>query len=42
VGESLSGLLELGLDGIVINLPANGHDPEIVALAGQVLSKVVG
>jgi F420-dependent oxidoreductase-like protein len=41
VGESLAGLLELGLDGLVINLPANGHDPEIVALAGQVLSKVV-
>jgi F420-dependent oxidoreductase-like protein len=41
VGEKLQGLLDAGLDGIVVNLPANGHDPEIVTLAGQVISKLV-
>jgi len=41
VGEWLGELLDLGLDGIVVNLPANGHDPEVVALAGQVVSKLV-
>jgi len=41
VGEWLGELLDLGLDGIVVNLPANGHDPEIVALAGQVISKLL-
>jgi F420-dependent oxidoreductase-like protein len=30
--------LDLGIDGVTINMPANGHDPEIVALAGETLS----
>jgi F420-dependent oxidoreductase-like protein len=41
VAEQLDHLLGLGLDGIVLNLPANGHDPEIVALAGSLVSKAV-
>ncbi len=35
-------LMGRGLDGVVFNLPANGHDPEIVALAGETLRKAVG
>jgi F420-dependent oxidoreductase-like protein len=31
-----------GLDGIIVNLPANGHDPEMVGLAGETLSKAIG
>ncbi|MEM9033027.1 MAG: LLM class F420-dependent oxidoreductase [Actinomycetota bacterium] len=31
-----------GIGGLTINMPANGHDPEIVALAGQTLAPVVG
>jgi F420-dependent oxidoreductase-like protein len=42
VGEQLTALLGLGLDGITVNLPVNGHDPEIVALAGEIITKVVG
>ncbi len=34
-------LLARGLDGIVVNLPANGHDLEAVALAGEVLRKAL-
>ena len=35
-------LIGQGLDGIVVNLPANGHDPERVALAGETLAKAIG
>lgn len=35
-------LLGAGLDGVVFNMPANGHDPEIVALAGETLKKALG
>jgi F420-dependent oxidoreductase-like protein len=38
IGTQLEALLKLGLDGIVVNLPANGHDPEMVALAGQLIT----
>jgi alkanesulfonate monooxygenase SsuD/methylene tetrahydromethanopterin reductase-like flavin-dependent oxidoreductase (luciferase family) len=30
VGEQVQALLGQGLDGICMNLPANGHDPEAV------------
>jgi F420-dependent oxidoreductase-like protein len=42
VGEKLSAVLELGVDGFTCNLPANGHDPENVELLGQTASKVLG
>ena len=31
-----------GLDGIVVNLPANGHDPDAVWLAAETLSAALG
>ncbi len=34
-------LLGAGLDGVVFNMPANGHDPEIVSLAGETLTKAL-
>ncbi len=34
-------LMGRGLDGVVFNLPANGHDPEIVALAGETLRRAI-
>jgi F420-dependent oxidoreductase-like protein len=40
VGEQLGDLLALGLDGLTISLPANGHDPEMVALLGETASKL--
>jgi F420-dependent oxidoreductase-like protein len=35
-------VLDAGLDGLVVNLPADGHDLERVALAGETLRKVLG
>ena len=35
-------VVEPGLDGLVVNLPANGHELEAVALAGQTLGKALG
>jgi F420-dependent oxidoreductase-like protein len=34
-------VVEVGLDGLVVNLPATGHDPGAIALAGQVLGKAL-
>lgn len=41
VGEQLSSLLDLGIDGFTCNLPANGHEVDPVSLLGGVLSRVV-
>ena len=41
-GEQVRGLMDLGLDGITANLPANGHDPEAVARTMEVLKAAVG
>jgi alkanesulfonate monooxygenase SsuD/methylene tetrahydromethanopterin reductase-like flavin-dependent oxidoreductase (luciferase family) len=35
-------LLGAGLDGLIVNLPADGHDPEAIALAGETLRKALG
>lgn len=35
-------VVEPGLDGLVVNLPANGHELDAIALAGQVLDKALG
>jgi F420-dependent oxidoreductase-like protein len=37
VGEQIRGLIELGLDGVIVNLPGDSHDPERLAEAGAVL-----
>jgi F420-dependent oxidoreductase-like protein len=41
VGEQVRALLDTGLDGIVFNLPADGHDLASVRLAGETLTGVV-
>ncbi len=41
VGERISALLALGMDGVTYNMVADGHDPEAVAFAGEVVSKAV-
>ncbi|MCU1358194.1 MAG: class F420-dependent oxidoreductase [Acidimicrobiales bacterium] len=41
VGERLAADLECGVDGFTINLPANGHIPERVALLGETAAKVI-
>ncbi|MEM9711037.1 MAG: LLM class F420-dependent oxidoreductase [Actinomycetota bacterium] len=34
--------IDVGVDGVTINLTADGHDPETVALAGEALAPLVG
>jgi alkanesulfonate monooxygenase SsuD/methylene tetrahydromethanopterin reductase-like flavin-dependent oxidoreductase (luciferase family) len=41
VGEQLSAVLALGVDGLTCNLPANGYDPANVELLGETLTKVI-
>jgi F420-dependent oxidoreductase-like protein len=41
VGEQVQHLLALGLDGVVVNMPADGHDLEAVAFAGEALGKAL-
>jgi F420-dependent oxidoreductase-like protein len=41
VGEHVQKLIAMGLDGVCINMPANGWDPEAVAMTGEVLTKAL-
>jgi F420-dependent oxidoreductase-like protein len=38
IGEHIARLRDLGLDGVTVNMPADGHDPEAVAAAGRALT----
>jgi len=42
VGERLSAIMAMGVDGLTINLPANGHKTERIALLGEVAGAAVG
>ena len=35
-------LIDAGLDGVTLNLVANGHDPDMVMLAGESATKAMG
>lgn len=41
VVEQVQALMAVGLDGLVVNMPADAHDPASVALAGQTLTKAL-
>ncbi|MEQ1703924.1 MAG: LLM class F420-dependent oxidoreductase, partial [Ilumatobacteraceae bacterium] len=41
VGEKLVATMNTGIDGMTINLAANGHNPDRIALLGQVASKAI-
>ena len=42
VGELVARkVVDVGLDGLVVNLPANGHELEAIALAGETLGKAL-
>jgi alkanesulfonate monooxygenase SsuD/methylene tetrahydromethanopterin reductase-like flavin-dependent oxidoreductase (luciferase family) len=41
VGERVQSIVALGLDGVCVNMVADGHDPEAVAFAGEVLTKAL-
>ncbi len=36
VGEQLQAVMDTGIDGLTINLPGNGHNPDRIALLGEV------
>lgn len=42
VGERLQAAMDSGIDGLTINLPANGHKPDRIGLLGEVGLAVVG
>jgi F420-dependent oxidoreductase-like protein len=41
VGEILSDAVAMGLDGLTVDLPVNGHDPERIALLGEISNKIL-
>ncbi|MFW2336431.1 MAG: LLM class F420-dependent oxidoreductase, partial [Ilumatobacter sp.] len=42
VGEELQTLMATGLDGLTINLPANGHLTDRIRLLGEVANAAIG
>ncbi|MEO6125335.1 MAG: LLM class F420-dependent oxidoreductase [Ilumatobacteraceae bacterium] len=42
VGAAIREMADTGIDGVTLNLCANAHDPEMIALAGQVTSAALG
>jgi F420-dependent oxidoreductase-like protein len=42
VGEQIADAVALGLDGITVDLPVNGHNPERIALLGEIALKALG
>jgi alkanesulfonate monooxygenase SsuD/methylene tetrahydromethanopterin reductase-like flavin-dependent oxidoreductase (luciferase family) len=41
-GEMKAAILGKGIDGLTFNMPMNGHIPEVVEMAGEALSPLVG
>ena len=42
VGERIAEAVDMGIDGITVDLPVNGHDPERIELLGQIALKALG
>lgn len=41
IGEAIQELVDAGIDGVTLNLVANAHDPELIALAGETIGAVI-
>jgi alkanesulfonate monooxygenase SsuD/methylene tetrahydromethanopterin reductase-like flavin-dependent oxidoreductase (luciferase family) len=41
VGEQIAEAMRFGIDGVALNLPASGHDPERIGLLGEIAQKVI-
>jgi alkanesulfonate monooxygenase SsuD/methylene tetrahydromethanopterin reductase-like flavin-dependent oxidoreductase (luciferase family) len=41
-GEEMQKLIDAGIDGVTLNLVPNGHDPEMVMLAGESATRAMG
>jgi F420-dependent oxidoreductase-like protein len=42
VGEKIAEAMRHGIDGVALNMPANGHNPARIALLGEIAQKVIG
>ncbi len=42
VGEILQDAVAMGLDGITVDLPVNGHNTDRIALLGEIANKILG
>ncbi len=42
VGERIAEAVGMGLDGVTVDLPVNGHNPERIALLGEIALKALG
>jgi F420-dependent oxidoreductase-like protein len=42
VGEQIAEAVAMGLDGVTVDLPVNGHNPERIELLGQIALKALG
>ena len=42
VGEKIAEAVAMGLDGVTVDLPVNGHNPERIELLGQIALKALG
>ena len=42
MGERIAEAVGMGLDGITVDLPVNGHDAERVALLAEIARKALG
>ena len=42
VGERIAEAVSMGLDGVTVDLPVNGHNPERVELLGEIALKALG
>jgi alkanesulfonate monooxygenase SsuD/methylene tetrahydromethanopterin reductase-like flavin-dependent oxidoreductase (luciferase family) len=41
VGEILQNAVAAGLDGLTVDLPVNGHNPERIELLGEIANKIL-
>jgi F420-dependent oxidoreductase-like protein len=41
IGEAIQELVDAGIDGVTLNLAANAHDPELIALAGETVGAII-
>jgi F420-dependent oxidoreductase-like protein len=41
IGEAIQELVDVGIDGVTLNLAANAHDPELIALAGETVGSII-
>jgi F420-dependent oxidoreductase-like protein len=42
IGEAIRDLVDTGIDGVTLNLVANAHDPEMIALAAETTDAALG